>query len=122
MRSRTRPAPRPLSIYLSNISIYLSIYLSLRLYFYVSLFPLRCCCPCASPQVAAGVSDWIVQGNHIGSVFAGQTQSNTAFGVQVAAGASTAFVVSANTLTGNMNGSVADASTGTSKVVANNVP
>ena len=67
------------------------------------------------------MSDWIVQGNHIGSVFAGQTGSLTAFGVEIAAGASTAVIVSANTMTGNMKGSVSDGSTGTSKVVANNI-
>ncbi len=73
-------------------------------------------------QVAAGVSDFVIQGNHIGNVFANQAQASTAHGVMIEAGASDRFVVAGNTLTGNLQSGLSDSSTGVNKAVANNIP
>ena len=72
-------------------------------------------------EVAPAVSNFVVQGNHIGSVFRGQGSSGTKFGVAIEAGSSDNFVVAGNTLVGNRVGGISDNSTGTNKVVANNV-
>lgn len=71
--------------------------------------------------VKAGVSDFIIQGNHIGDVFDGQDSSNTRFGVEIEAGLSDRYIVSANTLIGNVEGGLEDGGTGERKNVAGNV-
>jgi len=38
--------------------------------------------------VRSGVSDFIIQGNHIGDIFRGQNLTSTSYGVQVEAGSS----------------------------------
>ena len=80
--------------------------------------------------VKAGVSDFIIQGNHIsdvfegnhiGDVFDGQNSSNTKFGVEIEAGPTDRYVVSANTLIGNAVGGLKDGDSGLWKSVAGNV-
>ena len=71
--------------------------------------------------VRAGVSDFIIQGNHIGDVFDGQGSSNTRFGVQIEPGLSDRYVVSANTLIGNAEGGLNDGGRGERKTVTGNV-
>lgn len=71
--------------------------------------------------VKAGVSDFIIQGNHIGDVFDGQNSSNTKFGVEIEAGPSDRYVVSANTLIGNAVGGLDDGGSGLRKTVTGNV-
>lgn len=71
--------------------------------------------------VRAGVSDWIVQGNHVGGVFKGQSTSATKYGVEVEAGVSDRYVISANTLVGNLDGGLSDGGTGTHKALSANV-
>ena len=71
--------------------------------------------------VKAGVSDFIIQGNHIGDVFDGQNSSNTKFGVEIEAGPSDRYVVSANTLIGSVEGGLKDGGTGSRKTATGNV-
>ena len=68
--------------------------------------------------VRSGVSDFIITSNHIGSLLSKGTQR---YGVQIERGASDRYVVSMNTLTGNLAGGLEDFSTGKSKAVQSNV-
>ena len=71
--------------------------------------------------VRAGVSDFILQGNHVGDVFSGQGSSGTRYGVEVERGSSDRYVISANTLVGNRAGGVLDGGTGKHTTVQGNV-
>eukprot|EP01043_Picozoa_sp_COSAG02_P044871 COSAG02_NODE_4048_length_5862_cov_18.270692_7_plen_571_part_00 len=71
--------------------------------------------------VKAGVSDFIIQGNHIGDVFDGQDSSNTKFGVEVEPGLSDRYIVSGNTLVGNAEGGLRDGGRGKRKTATGNV-
>ena len=71
--------------------------------------------------VRAGVSDFIIQGNHIGDVFRGENTSSTKHGVEVEAGASDRYVIASNTVVGNVAGGVSDEGSGAHKSVTGNV-
>lgn len=71
--------------------------------------------------VKAGVSDFIIQGNHVGDVFDGSTSSNAKFAVEIETGGSDRYIVSANTLIGNQLGGLKDGGFGKRKTVAGNV-
>jgi hypothetical protein len=77
----------------------------------------------ASPgiRVRAGVSNFILQGNHIGNVFHGQKTSSTSFGIEVEPGSSNNYVISANTLVGNIRAGLRDGGKGPNKQVTANV-
>lgn len=68
--------------------------------------------------VAAGVSDWSVEGVTIGAT--GGLSGNTGFAVKVAAGASDRYRISGNSVPGNAAGAIVDGGTGTHKSVWNN--
>ena len=97
------------------------------------------------------MSHFAIQGNHVGSVFAGQTTAQTAYGVDIGSSTTTgstndtinssktktqartktkadvntitnvAFVVTGNTLTGNLLGGLRDGSASNNTVIANNI-
>lgn len=69
--------------------------------------------------VHSGVSDFIIQGNHIGTL--STTTSTTAHGIDVHRGASDRYVITANTLTGNVKGGLRDLGEGKAKSVVGNV-
>ena len=71
--------------------------------------------------VRAGVSDFIIQGNHIGDVFRGENTSSTKYGVEVEAGAGDRYVIASNTVVGNVAGGVSDEGSGAHKSVTGNV-
>ena len=71
--------------------------------------------------VHGGVSDFIIQGNHIGDIFKGSGTTSQAHGVQIQAGASDRYVVVSNTLTGNAGAALVDGGTGIDKNVGGNV-
>ena len=65
--------------------------------------------------VRANVSDFILSANHIGDLaWAGASQR---YGIEVEGGASDRYVVSSNTLTGNLHGGLSDGGCGKSKAV-----
>lgn len=69
--------------------------------------------------VRANVSDFILSANHIGDLaWAGASQR---YGIEVQGGASDRYVVSSNTLTGNLHGGLSDGGGGKSKAVQGNV-
>ena len=71
--------------------------------------------------VRSGVSDFIIQGNHIGNIFKGSGATTQEHGVEIEAGSSNRYVVSSNTLTGNQGAGLLDRGTGSNTAVANNV-
>ena len=71
--------------------------------------------------VRAGVSDFIIQGNHVGNVFKGSSAGLQRHGVEIALGASDNYVVSGNTLVGNAGAGISDSGTGPHKQVQGNV-
>ena len=71
--------------------------------------------------VRSGVSDFIIQGNHVGNIFKGSGSISQKHGVEIEAGSSDRYVVSSNTLTGNQGAGLLDGGTGSNKAVANNV-
>ena len=75
--------------------------------------------------VAANVSDFIISNNHIGAVFSGQGAANTKWGIEIEKGNSARYVITGNTVVGNVKGGVCDAATTTEDVefsVEGNVP
>uniref|UniRef100_A0A7S2FP30 Right handed beta helix domain-containing protein n=1 Tax=Haptolina brevifila TaxID=156173 RepID=A0A7S2FP30_9EUKA len=69
--------------------------------------------------VRPGVSDFIIQGNHVGTLTT--TTSTTRYGIEIQPGASDRYVVTANTLTGNVKGGLRDYGEGKAKSVVGNV-
>ena len=76
----------------------------------ISASSLRQCGAVSGVLVRANVSDFILQGNHIGNVFRGEGEVCTKFGVEIGPGLSDRFVVSGNTLFGNREGGLSDGS------------
>jgi hypothetical protein len=68
--------------------------------------------------VGENVSDFIVTSNHVGSVLSQGTQR---YGIEIERGASDRYVISMNTLTGNLAGGLDDGGSGKAKAVESNV-
>jgi hypothetical protein len=71
-------------------------------------------------RVAADVSDFIVQGNRIGSVGVNTGSNGQTYGVRVMAGASDRYIIAENLIAGNTTSGVTDGGTGVNKRVADN--
>jgi len=75
----------------------------------------------AGVLVASGVSGWAVQDARIGPTDVVTATSTQAWGIQINAGAGNHVMITGNDLRGNVAGAILDRSTGTNKVVANNL-
>ena len=71
--------------------------------------------------VRANVSDFIIQGNHIGAVFKGGVPTSQLHGVEIQSGSSDRYLVSANTMTGNSGSAFIDGGAGKNKQVVGNI-
>jgi Right handed beta helix region/Pectate lyase superfamily protein len=71
--------------------------------------------------VAAGTTDFLITGNQIGNNLI-LTTGHQKYGIRVEPGASDRYVIAHNALTGNDTAGLSDGGTGTSKVVAQNLP
>ena len=88
----------------------------------ISASSLRHCGVLSAVLVRSNVSDFILQGNHIGNVFGGPQGASmcTRFGVEIEPGVGDRFVVATNTLFGNQRGGLSDLSAPSMRKVVHN--